>query len=414
MVENQFLERLNILFQHVLSRIPEVDLGEDAYNYPEDNTLPFGGKQVIFLGDFHQLPPVKPFANCLHCGEAIPQREAPICVSATCKGATGRVTFKWNDKWAFKAPVWKQLGLRHIKLEQIHRQKDTRFQDILNKIRNGETLTPAEWHDLERPKALPRNAFAIHLMSLISSVRAHNASKLSALKTPPKSWHADNFCTKLVKNPHFTDQNKIQEYKESLRDHRFPPDLTLKVGARVVLLYNLDHKRGLVNGSQGTVIGFGLATAELEKSLELTGDHKEPRRVSMLAFQHQNTQPAWRPIVQFANGEKELIGAIASASLRGGSKVEEQYIVVRTQLPLMLAWALSIHKSQGMTLEYVEVNSRNIFESGQLYVALSRATHLNGLQVTGFNRNQMPMDKDVLEFYTSTKWERLEARGKKG
>jgi len=414
MVENQFLERLNALFQHVLSsRFPEMDVDENAHNYPAENTLPFGGKQVIFLGDFHQLPPVKPFVNCPHCGEAIIQREAPICISATCKGVTDRVSFKWNDKWAFKAPVWKQLGLRHIKLEQIHRQKDTRFQDILNKIRNGETLTPTEWHDLERPKELPRNAFLIRLMSHLNSVRTFNASQLAALKTPPKSWHAIDTCQKLVHNPHFVDQYKIKEYTDSLRDHRFPDDLTLKVGARVILLYNLDHKRGLVNGSQGTVIGFGFATAELEKTLELSGDHKAIRQEAMRDFQLYNGQPAWRPIVQFVNGQRELINAIASASLRGGAKIDEQYIVCRTQLPLALAWALSIHKSQGMTLEYVEVNSRNIFESGQLYVALSRATHLNGLQVTGFNRNQMPMDKDVLDFYTSTKWEQLEPRGRK-
>lgn len=64
-----------------------------------------------------------------------------------------------------------------------------------------------------------------------------------------------------------------------------------------------------------------------------------------------------------------------------------------------------------MTLEYVEVSSKDIFESGQLYVALSRATHLNGLKLTGFQRNQLPMDPNVLQFYTETKWEQLEPNG---
>jgi ATP-dependent DNA helicase PIF1 len=94
MVENQFLERLNLLFQHVLQ-----------------NKRPFGGKQVIFLGDFHQLPPVRPFEHCLYCGEPIPVLQTFVCVSKDCKRARSQPAFKEGDKWAFKAPVWKQLDL---------------------------------------------------------------------------------------------------------------------------------------------------------------------------------------------------------------------------------------------------------------------------------------------------------------
>ena len=119
MVENQFLQRLNLLMQNVL-----------------ENLKPFGGKQVIFLGDFHQLPPVKPFEFCLHCGEAmINQKVEPICTSNKCQGRVA--AFKPGDKWAFRAPVWAELRMRYVKLEQIHRQKDAGFQDVLNKVRNG-------------------------------------------------------------------------------------------------------------------------------------------------------------------------------------------------------------------------------------------------------------------------------------
>jgi ATP-dependent DNA helicase PIF1 len=165
-----------------------------------------------------------------------------------------------------------------------------------------------------------------------------------------------------------------------------------------------------VNGSQGEIIGFQPAYQELEKLMETRGEHQSIREESMRAYHQSN--PKWRPLVRFANGITELIPAFASASLRGGSKPQDQYVVCRTQIPLTLAWALSIHKSQGMTLDYVEVSSQDIFESGQLYVALSRATHLGGLRLTGFRR-QLPMDRDVLEFYTRTKWERLQPRGKK-
>jgi ATP-dependent DNA helicase PIF1 len=399
MVENQFLERLNLLFQNATM-----------------NKLPFGGKQVIFLGDFHQLPPVKPFQFCLQCGESIPDKPEVVCISSKCKGSTDQMTFIRNtDKWAFRAPVWRELKLRHVKLEQIHRQKDTRFQDILNKIRNGTELEDDEWADLERPKELPKGAFAVRLMSKLFKVKQFNERQLSALKSQPKSWHAQDFCKKLVgaKEGEWQDPNishKIREYKDTLRDHRFIPDLTLKVGARVVLLQNLHSK--LVNGSQGVIIGFQHASQELEKLMETGGEHQAVRHESMIAYHQSNTK--FRPLVRFANGITELIPAFASASLRGGSQVQDQYVVCRTQIPLTLAWALSIHKSQGMTLEYVEVSSQDIFESGQLYVALSRATHLGGLRLTGFQRKQLPMDKDVLEFYTRTKWEKLQPKeGKK-
>ncbi|TVY34963.1 ATP-dependent DNA helicase [Lachnellula subtilissima] len=399
MVENQFLERLNLLFQSVM-----------------ENTLPFGGKQVIFLGDFHQLPPVKPFARCLQCGADIPANsKEPNCTSKGCKLLEGAVGLTWSSKWAFKANVWKELKLRHIKLEQIHRQKDFHFQDVLNKIRSGTELTVEEWYHLERPKELPRNAFATRLMSKLFEVKKFNEQQLALLRCSPKVWRAKDDCIKLAKDKDglhdIGASYKCKEYADSLRDHRFLDDLTLKVGARVVLLYNLSTT--LVNGSQGVIIGFQPAehAQELER-IDPSGEHPSFRKDCMIAYKENNNN--MRPLVRFADGTTHLIPAIASASLRGGAQIHEQYVVCRTQIPLTLAWALSIHKSQGMTLQYVEVSSRDIFEPGQLYVALSRATDADGLRVTGFQRTLLPMDKDVLEFYTKTKWEKLQGPKLKG
>lgn len=411
MVENLFLERLNRLFQCVM-----------------ENKRPFGGKQVIFLGDFYQLPPVLPFGNCLHCGSIIPRKETPKCVFSECnqldkldkEAGIAVPTYKWSDKWAFKSSVWNDLKLRHVKLEQIHRQKDTRFQDILNKIRNGLPLSDEEWTDLERPKKVPDKAFAVRLMSRLAQVRAFNEKELAAIQYPPWSWRAHDQVDKLIEKidgiPYPAKPQKVREYQDSLHEHRFSLELTLKVGARVVLLYNLDRDRGLVNGSQGTVIGFSPAPKEIVPADQLTGSHKVFRTKAMENYQALNVQSNLRrPVVAFANGVRQLIPALAQASMRGNPLNSlEQYVATRTQIPLALAWALSIHKSQGMTLEYVEVSSKDIFESGQLYVALSRATHLDpGLTLSGFKRNQLALDPDVLQFYKETNWENLKSSNRK-
>jgi ATP-dependent DNA helicase PIF1 len=251
-------------------------------------------------------------------------------------------------------------------------------------------------------------------MSRLYKVKQFNEQQLGALKSQPKCWRALDLCHKLVKakEGEWQDPNiphKCREHRDTLKDHRFNQDLALKVGARVVLLQNLSPK--LVNGSQGVIIGFQHATTELEKIREARGEHQSIREESIKAYQESN--PIWRPLVRFANGHVELIPAFPSASIRGGSNLQDQYVVCRTQIPLTLAWALSIHKSQGMTLDYVEVSSQDIFESGQLYVALSRATHLGGLRLTGFQRKQLPMDNAVLGFYTETKWEKLQPRAAK-
>ena len=394
MVESQFLERLNCLMQHV-----------------RQNYRPFGGVQVIFVGDFHQLPPVKPFQFCLHCGEVMAnQNTEPMCSSEKC--ARRGMAFMSCDKWAFRAPVWKDLHLRHVKLEQIHRQKDVGFQDVLNKIRNGVLLTDDEWDELTVKKDRD-GAFPIRLMSRREQVRYFNMCQLGALKSKACTWDALDSARKLS----YSDEDKchprvgqilrdLETYKESLKDHRLPTTLALKVGARVVLLSNLNPEGGLVNGSQGEVVKFVDTTSWPVKKQEGKG-HNMWRAEQAKINEFQRSQGFQCPVVRFTCGKTVTVRPIVQESLRGRSN--DRYLVSRIQIPLTLAWALSIHKSQGMTLEHVEVSSNDIFESGQLYVGFSRATKLEGLTVTGYSREQLSTDKDVLEFYDNAPWEDLEA-----
>ena len=100
------------------------------------------------------------------------------------------------------------------------------------------------------------------------------------------------------------------------------------------------------------------------------------------------------PIVQFTSGRKETIGVEKWVFNMGGGNMGS-----RRQLPLTLAWAMSIHKSQGMTLDCVEISLARAFERGQAYVALSRAKSLKTLRVLDFSPNCVQADADVLEFY---------------
>jgi ATP-dependent DNA helicase PIF1 len=368
MVENQFLDRMDTTLQAIM-----------------ESTLPFGGKRVIFVGDFHQLPPVKPFQFCLKCGYSMSPREPFRCIA--CK----LPEFTEGDKWAFKSSVWKNLNLRHVQLQQIHRQKDDRFQTILNKIRNGIYLDDDEWRVLEGKKKNHDPKFcAVRLMARKTDVDEVNRKELAAIKTPSMQW----------KSLDFRQNNALAE--DHFKNHRLPETLTLKIGAKVVLLTNLNLKRGLVNGSQGEVVGF--EDIEEEPTGNVTFDKRQT-----IQF-HARSKLA--PVVRFTNGITKTISAVATSSLVGSRIQDELYesgpkVVCRTQIPLILGWALTIHKSQGMTLEYLEVSSKYIFERGQLYVALSRGTSLEGTTLTGYTREQLPVDSDVVEFYENTEWEAL-------
>ncbi|ESZ91278.1 hypothetical protein SBOR_8345 [Sclerotinia borealis F-4128] len=389
MIESQFLERLNLLLQRV-----------------KNNREPFGGIQVIFLGDFYQLPPVKPFEHCMMCGVEMVGLFNRVCQSTRCKDRPDNISFAPGDKWAFNAPVWKQLKFRFVKLEQIHRQKDETFKALLNKVRNGIKLSDSEWHDLIRPKELPPSSFPVRLMARRIDVKRFNDSQLDLIQSEAKVWEAYDDSCKLYKLDDVQPQSEIemkrQEYRVALSEwHRFPEKLTLKIGAKVVLLHNQAPDLGLVNGSQGTIVGF--VNAKKWPPATFQGDHEEWRKTQMKIYKDKNP---WRPIVKFADGKTSAIAPVPSETLMG--TVEDRYLVCRTQIPLMLAWALSIHKSQGMTMEHVEVSRKDIFESGQLYVALSRAKTLEGLTVTGYSREEIAMDEDVVEFYRKTKWENLQ------
>lgn len=192
-----------------------------------------------------------------------------------------------------------------------------------------------------------------------------------------------------------------------------PSVIELKKGAQVMLIKNMDE--GLVNGSLGRVKAFMSEQTfsiydergELPSSEELAQLTEEAsRKVSGLSKFKNKLNPQ-------LTGSTEQLYPLVSFEMSDGSErqllcqPEEWKIELpngevqafRRQLPLILAWALSIHKAQGQTLERVKVDLKKVFENGQAYVALSRATTKEGLQVSNFNKKAIMAHPRVAEFY---------------
>jgi ATP-dependent DNA helicase PIF1 len=192
-----------------------------------------------------------------------------------------------------------------------------------------------------------------------------------------------------------------------LQNMMAPKAIDLKKGAQVMLIKNMDDT--LVNGSLGRVIGFmNEATFEVwgareDEAAEVDEGEMDPRTKKKLkAYSRDPDGPKDSkeyPLVKFTatDGTHRILLCIPEdwkVELPTG-EVQAQ----RKQLPLILAWALSIHKAQGQTLERVKVDLGKVFEKGQAYVALSRATNKQGLQVMRFEKNKVMAHPRVITFY---------------
>lgn len=386
MVENLHLERINQVMQ--------------AGRFDD---RPFGGVQVILTGDFCQLPPVKPFQHCAHCGNPFQEEYQDSQVIYQCNICDRR--YYQSDKWAFRSAVWDQCQFQHINLNTIHRQKDHQFKSMLQKCRMGIPFSKHEIHVLMNHQSNTHNA--VKLFPTREEVSRTNDEAFARLPGSPLHYTCyDAF----LGADHLKSKYGTKSPDGSLShlgdNHRFSRDLDLKIGMQVVLLTNLNLHAGLCNGSQGIIVDFEpYNSAKLPRKSPngtpasgLIGEHASLREHHISRFasrQHPpppspSIHPGW-PIVHFFNlptssgqSGKCTRTIYPDCFVTDVSEPESgQALVCRTQVPLVAAWALTTHRVQGMTLGRVIVDLTRAFEEGQVYVALSRATSLEGLKVEG-------------------------------
>lgn len=321
----------------------------------KNKKLPFGGLQMIFIGDLYQLPPVIT--------------------------STDRNIFKgiYDGPYFFNAKVFKELnrirqsleksrkhnvnGMEFIELEKIYRQKDNNFINLLNSIRNN-SVTDEDIEILNKrciPEFKPRrNDLYIYLTTTNALADAINRDRLNALKA--KSYHYEGQVA-----------GKF-EFKN-------PPthqSLSLKIDAQVMLLNN-DSEGRWINGSIGKIISIQKERNSTDIIVvELTGG----RRVKVTPF-------TWE-MFRFSYDEDT-------------KTIESETIGSFTQYPIRLAWAVTIHKSQGKTFSKVIVDiGQGTFSHGQIYVALSRCTNFEGLILKKpILKKHIFMDWRIVRFMTN-------------
>ncbi|WMX12924.1 MULTISPECIES: AAA family ATPase [unclassified Aureispira] len=321
------LEAAKVLIIDEISMLhkTQLDMVNQVLKFFKGNDYAFGGIQVIFSGDFFQLPPV------------------------------GLGTENNREKFAFMSKAWLEAKLAICYLTEQHRQESGQLNQILNEIRNN-TISQNSLQLLKEAAhtTFPKGWEPPMLYSHNHDVNRTNNQYLRALDGKITTFEATTKGNKKL----------LDLLKNSVRAEE---QVYLKEGAKVMFVKN-NYEHGYINGTLGKVMGYS---------------------------------PEGFPHIMLSDG-KQLIAEPNEWSIEddmGKSLASYQ------QIPIRLAWAITVHKSQGMTLDYAKVDLSRTFEKGQGYVALSRLKNLAGLQLTGFN--DIALQVDPLAFKADKRFQEL-------
>ncbi len=288
---------------------------------------PFGGLQVVLVGDFFQLPPVV---------KEYPQESRQSSLLAT-QGP--------RSVFAFSSSAWAALNPAVCYLSEQHRQEDPAFLDMLLAVRRGTVTAQHQALLRSRTADTPRTGMT-QLFSHNVDVDRINDLELAKLASVTREFSMTKAGTPVV-------ADQLQ------RGCLSPELLSLKVGCRVMFTKN-DPSLRYVNGTLGTVVGFANETGY--------------------------------PIIK-THTNRIVTAEPAEWSIEDGGGVIGRI----TQIPLRLAWALTVHKSQGMSLDAAHMDLSRVFEYGQGYVALSRVRTLAGVFLAGINDRALRVHPEISE-----------------
>ena len=392
MIDGSFLDKLDFVARQVLK-----------------NEKPFGGIQIVLTGDFFQLPPIN--------------------------------RNKDQVKFCFQSAVWTKAIHKTILFKQVFRQKDNDLIDMLNEIRYGENVSQKTMQlirSLDRPVYYDDNIEPTELYPTRFEVLKANTRRMEMLQGESRVFKSINVLTA-------DDPTQKKKQLDQLNNSFLVEDeLHLKENAQVMMVKNMDEE--LVNGTVGIVLFFtteDLYTRSINiyKGIDKDTYIKEMRLISKCcdlqptedtpvevlnyiisgsdlvrtrmefliakARQPKSASAAQSsnllPLVKFSlpnNRSRNYLVQKQDFKIEMSKSNRDNYIA-RHQLPLILCYAISIHKAQGQTIQRLKVDLKKVFEVGQIYVALSRAVSKDSLEIKNFNISQLKANDMVKVFYKS-------------
>lgn len=297
--------------------------------------LPFGGVQVILIGDTFQLPPI------------------------TRKEDWDILKEHYKSSFFFHSKVIEQNKPIYIELKKIYRQKDQRFIDILNKIRTND-MEPKDYKILNTkydPEFIPSNEENYIMLATTNRVaNNYNSEKLEAIDNDVTTFDG-------VVNGDFSSKN-------------FPVDETLELKEGAQVMFRKNNLPYYYNGTLGKI-----ASIKDDKIIVEVEKNKSKQTIEVEKVTWENVKYTWN---------------------NKTNSIEEEILGTFTQYPIKLAWAITVHKSQGLTFEKVIADIGSSFTSGQVYVALSRCTSFDGLVLKSkIGSRSIKLDNQVVHFSKS-------------